>query len=121
MGKLNGDEKKLSTKFWTTVYEKFALVEHVGDSLPEPTEELPVDPNLLLAMKHARSGNPAGDPAAPLESYLAHCDVLNRCELWGLLRAVEEGPQLAQSIASKCQVALMAYFSRTVASQAPTY
>ena len=87
--------------------------ESAADLLDDPDEDLPVDRDLLLALAAASSGNPAGTPTAQLERYLEHCHVLNRAELFGLFRAIMEGPELPRSVAYKCQVAALKYLSRT--------
>ena len=114
LAKSHGDDRRLSTKFWTKVFTEFSLRECLSELLKEPEENETIDRDLLLVINHARSGNPAADPAAMLERYLGYCErVLNRSELWDIFRGVEESPQVSRAVSSRCFVAVLSYFSRT--------
>jgi hypothetical protein len=118
MNQYHGDDKKLSSKFWTQLFLEYELSDSVAEMLPDPEEDLDVSTELLRALAAAGTGNPAGTPSSQLERYLQHCAPLNRSELFGLLGAVMESPQMPRSVAMKCQVAVLRYFARTLARQA---
>jgi hypothetical protein len=102
----------IGTKVWGEIFEEFGLSKSAADLLEDPEGDLQVDRDLPLALAAASSGNPAGTPSSQLERYLEHCPLLNRAELFGLLRAIMGGPELPRSVASKCQVAALRYFGQ---------
>jgi len=107
----------LQTKFWADVIDAFNLRTATSDKLAPPTEEefaeSPIPPALLQALAVAHSGNPAGNPAGPLERFLQHTPILSRPALYGLLGAIEECVECPRPVASKLQVAVLRYLHRT--------
>ena len=118
---VHGDNKKLSTKHWATIFGEYNLHESVAECLPDPPTDLNVDREMAVALAMANSGNPAGSPSAQLERYLERCHVLNQSELYGLFGAIMESPTLQRPIAVRCQVAALKYLARTSAIQNTTY
>lgn len=111
--KLHGKNKKLSSRFWVQLFTEFELVETCADSLPDPPAAEVPDADLVSMLEQAHHENPAFRKTAPLERYIEHAPLLNKCSVFGLLRAVMEGPTLPRTMATRCQVAVLRYFART--------
>lgn len=105
---------RLSTQFWVQFWEDYSLTWDVASELPEPEENSQevIDEELIDAMQQARSKNPAERTPGPLSHFLESCGPMPAQHLYGVLNAVQAGPTLCQTHATKLQLSCLKYFAR---------
>lgn len=105
---------RLSTQAWTQFWREFDLSGDISDRLPRPPDnnDDPIDEELVEGLLAARHANPAERSPVALTRYLETAPKMSEANLYGLLQAVQIGPNLLRSHAMKMQVATLQYFAR---------
>ena len=106
-------KRKFSVKFWVSLFERFDLNSNVSDKLPDGPAGEEVRDLLLEKLAIVHHDNPAMRSTEPLERFLEECDELNRTELTGLIKGVEESPKVIRSANVKLVTAALIYMART--------
>jgi len=107
---------RLSSKFWTGVFEDFGLSDSLAEQLAPPEGDESVDEDLVQALGVVHHENPASRRTSQLERFLDYCPELNRTSLFGLLRSVMESPTLTRTGAFRCQISVLKYMHRANAA-----
>lgn len=105
---------RLSTAFWTQIWQEFDLSSDIPKSLPQPAENAAeeIEEELLEAMELARARNLVERSPTALVRYLEKTGMLSKTALYGILCAVQIGPGFARAHATKLQVAVLQWFAR---------
>ena len=107
---------RLSSKCWLALFAEFSLSDSMAENLPTPQGEA-WDTDLVDTISILHADNPAAKRTTPLERYLEYCEPFNQTSLFGLLKAVMEGPTLPNGSAMPCQLAVLKYMERTKAHE----
>lgn len=105
---------RLSTQVWTQFWREFDLSGDIAERLPVPPEGAneTVDEELIEGLWAARHANPAERSPVALTRYLEKAPKMSETSLYGLLQAIQIGPNLSRAHAMKLQVATLQYFAR---------
>lgn len=105
---------RLSTQVWTQFWREFDLSGDISERLPVPPEgaDETVDEELIEGLWAARHANPAERSPVALTRYLEKAPKMSETSLYGLLQAIQIGPNLSRAHAMKLQVATLQYFAR---------
>ena len=106
---------KLNTKFWSKLIGEFNLeVECVADRLPAPPEDsADVSDEFMEKLGFVHADNPAARATEPLERHLDHCGKLSYIELYGLISASMEGPEVLRSTSVRLLMKTLEFVART--------
>ena len=102
--------QRLSSKFWTLLFESFDLSMKV--ELPFPTDKTRPPAALIEALYQVNHDNAVKASAKPFQLYLEQCDGLKENATFGMLGAVQFSPSITQLNAARCLMAILKFWDR---------